>query len=204
MICIDDLNDWVGFLGGHPQALTPEMDSLAGRGRVFAICASVCSSSRASVMSGLAATTRGSYEIGPRYEQLPALVGVPGGYYIVSGGKVLHHGFSGRLAGDLDRSIGAKKGPRPKSPLNRPPHWSGAWDWGAYPVADAEMGDYQVAKAAAMTLQEDFGKPFSCQFFTYRQDGLTCTTSKRLSCQRLLSRISMIFRGTFWSSMTMR
>lgn len=22
MICIDDLNDWVGFLGGHPQALT--------------------------------------------------------------------------------------------------------------------------------------------------------------------------------------
>ena len=36
MICIDDLNDWVGFLGGHPQALTPEMDSLAGRGRVFA------------------------------------------------------------------------------------------------------------------------------------------------------------------------
>ncbi len=171
MICIDDLNDWVGFLGGHPQALTPEMDSLAGRGRVFANahCAvPVCSSSRASVMSGLAATTHGSYEIGPRYEQLPALVGVPtihryfkdNGYYIVSGGKVLHHGFSGRLAGDLDRSIGAKKGPRPKSPLNRPPHWSGAWDWGAYPVADAEMGDYQVAKAAAMTLQEDFGKPF--------------------------------------------
>ena len=82
-------------------------------------------------MSGLAATTHGSYEIGPRYEQLPALVGVPtihryfkdNGYYIVSGGKVLHHGFSGRLAGDLDRSIGAKKGPRPKSPLNRPPHW---------------------------------------------------------------------------------
>ena len=65
MICIDDLNDWVGFLGGHPQALTPEMDSLAGRGRVFANahCAvPVCSSSRASVMSGLAATTHGSYE----------------------------------------------------------------------------------------------------------------------------------------------
>ena len=35
MICIDDLNDWVGFLGGHPEAITPHMDALAKRGRVF-------------------------------------------------------------------------------------------------------------------------------------------------------------------------
>ncbi|MFT6864662.1 MAG: hypothetical protein ACJAVK_003230 [Akkermansiaceae bacterium] len=26
MICIDDLNDWVGFLGGHPDVKTPHMD----------------------------------------------------------------------------------------------------------------------------------------------------------------------------------
>ena len=26
MLCIDDMNDWVGFLGGHPQAKTPNMD----------------------------------------------------------------------------------------------------------------------------------------------------------------------------------
>ena len=25
MICIDDLNDWTGFLGGHPEARTPHM-----------------------------------------------------------------------------------------------------------------------------------------------------------------------------------
>ena len=25
-IAIDDLNDWVGFMGGHPQAKTPHMD----------------------------------------------------------------------------------------------------------------------------------------------------------------------------------
>ena len=31
MICIDDLNDWVGFLGGHPDAVTPHMDALARR-----------------------------------------------------------------------------------------------------------------------------------------------------------------------------
>jgi hypothetical protein len=31
-IAIDDLNDWTGFLGGHPQTLTPHMDKLAGEG----------------------------------------------------------------------------------------------------------------------------------------------------------------------------
>ena len=67
MICIDDLNDWTGFLGGHPDVLTPHMDKLAKRGRNFAnahCTVPVCSSSRISVMSGLAATTHGSYEIG--------------------------------------------------------------------------------------------------------------------------------------------
>ena len=29
MIVIDDLNDWVGYLGGHPQARTPCLDALA-------------------------------------------------------------------------------------------------------------------------------------------------------------------------------
>ena len=28
-IAIDDMNDWTGFLGGHPQAQTPHMDRLA-------------------------------------------------------------------------------------------------------------------------------------------------------------------------------
>ena len=171
MICIDDLNDWVGFLGGHPETVTPHMDALAKRGRNFANahCAvPVCSCSRASVMSGVAATTHGSYEIGPRYEELPALRNIPtiqryfkdNGYITLAGGKVLHHGFSGRLAGDIDRSLGRKKSPRPRQPMNRPSDWSGAWDWGAHPATDAEMADYQLAKNAAKALTEDFGKPF--------------------------------------------
>ena len=32
MIMVDDLNDWIGCLGGHPQAITPHMDALASRG----------------------------------------------------------------------------------------------------------------------------------------------------------------------------
>ena len=171
VIAIDDLNDWVGFMGGHPQAKTPHMDALAKRSRNFinAHCAvPVCSASRVSVMSGVAATTHGSYELGPRYEELPALNGVPTmhryfkdhGYITISGGKVLHHGFTGRLVSDIDRSLGRKKSPRPKRAMNRPASWSGAWDWGAFPEADAAMADYQLAESAAETLKSGFEKPF--------------------------------------------
>ncbi|HJN82840.1 MAG TPA: sulfatase-like hydrolase/transferase, partial [Verrucomicrobiota bacterium] len=34
-IAIDDLNDWVGCLGGHPQVRTPNIDRLARRGVLF-------------------------------------------------------------------------------------------------------------------------------------------------------------------------
>jgi arylsulfatase A-like enzyme len=171
MISIDDLNDWTGFLGGHPEALTPNMDALAKRGRNFANahCAvPVCSASRVSVMSGIAATTHGSYELGPRYEQLPALQDASTiqqyfkdhGYYTIEGGKVLHHGFGGRLAKGIDRSLGRKRSPRPKERMNRPADWSGAWDWGAHPENDTEMFDFQLAGKAADALREDFEKPF--------------------------------------------
>jgi arylsulfatase A-like enzyme len=119
-------------------------------------------------MSGVAATTHGSYELGPKYEALPALTNVPtiqryfkdNGYYTLSGGKVLHHGFNGRLAGAIDRSLVRKRSPRPKKPMNRPSDWSGAWDWGAYPAEDAEMADHQLARNAAEALKDDFEKPF--------------------------------------------
>ncbi len=35
MIAIDDLNDWVGPLKGHPQVQTPSMDRLAARDDIF-------------------------------------------------------------------------------------------------------------------------------------------------------------------------
>src|SRR5215218_10757714 len=54
-IAVDDLNDWVGCLGGHPQAQTPNIDRLAKRGMLFthAQCAApLCNPSRAAVFSG--------------------------------------------------------------------------------------------------------------------------------------------------------
>src|SRR5690606_3958417 len=35
-IVVDDLNDWIGALNGHPQAKTPNLDRLAKKGVLFA------------------------------------------------------------------------------------------------------------------------------------------------------------------------
>ena len=67
-IAIDDLNDWVGCLGGHPQAQTPNLDRLAARGTLFrnAHCqAPLCNPSRASVLTGLRPSTTGIYGLVP-------------------------------------------------------------------------------------------------------------------------------------------
>lgn len=156
------------------------MDALARRGRVFANahCAvPVCSASRISVLSGVAPTTHGSYELGPRYEELPSLLEVPTmhgyfrqhGYTTISGGKVLHHGFQGRLAADIDQSLGRPMNPSPPRPLHRPSHWHRAWDWGPFPVDDEAMGDYQLAVQAARLLREEgFDSPFLMSVGFYR------------------------------------
>ena len=55
MIAVDDLNDWIGCMQGHPQAHTPHMDRLAERGVLFtnAHCAApVCLASRTAVLCG--------------------------------------------------------------------------------------------------------------------------------------------------------
>ena len=37
-IAIDDQNDWIGYLGGHPMVKTPHIDRLAKRGTAFNNC----------------------------------------------------------------------------------------------------------------------------------------------------------------------
>jgi len=63
-IVLDDLNDWVGVLGGHPQSKTPNIDALAERGVLFsnAHCnAPTCNPSRKSFLSGLYPKSNGKY-----------------------------------------------------------------------------------------------------------------------------------------------
>ncbi len=56
MIVLDDLNDYIGALEGHPQALTPNIDTLASQGVLFTNAHSnspLCKPSRASFLTGL-------------------------------------------------------------------------------------------------------------------------------------------------------
>ena len=63
-IAIDDMNDWTGFLGGHPQAQTPHMDRLAKKGVNFtnAHCSAPgCSPSRNALLYGVEPYKSGLY-----------------------------------------------------------------------------------------------------------------------------------------------
>jgi arylsulfatase A-like enzyme len=72
-IAIDDMNDWVGFLGGHPQAKTPNMDKLARRGVNFtnAHCiAPACSPCRLGLLYGVEPFNSGLYPFYDRPERM--------------------------------------------------------------------------------------------------------------------------------------
>lgn len=63
-IIVDDLNDWVGVMGGHPQTQTPNIDALASQGVLFTIAhcnAPQCGPSRKSLLGGLYPKSTGRY-----------------------------------------------------------------------------------------------------------------------------------------------
>lgn len=100
MIAVDDMNDWIGCLGGNPQTRTPRIDRLAKRGMLFtnAHCAApVCNASRTATLTGLRPSTTGIYDNSVKWhEVLPQIPSLPGyfrsrGYLVVGGGKINHH-----------------------------------------------------------------------------------------------------------------
>jgi len=69
-ISIDDLNNWVGYLEGHPQVKTPNMDRLAERGVAFtnAHCTTpLCNPSRSAILSGISEENTGIYNNGNKF-----------------------------------------------------------------------------------------------------------------------------------------
>lgn len=65
LIISDDLNNWIGPMGGNPQTQTPNLDKLAARGVTFrnAQCAApLCNPSRTAFMSGMRPSTTGIYD----------------------------------------------------------------------------------------------------------------------------------------------
>ncbi len=99
-IAIDDLNDWIGCMKGHPQARTPNMDRLAARGILFtnAHCAApICLASRTALLCGRYPDQTGVYyndgptkgQVPPRSSQLPVYLAASG-YATFGTGKIYH------------------------------------------------------------------------------------------------------------------
>lgn len=100
MIVLDDLNDYIGVLGGHPQSHTPNIDKLAKQGVLFSnahASVPVCSPSRASFMNGVSPITSGYWgfgnwmdnEILMNTKSIPEYVR-ENGYVAFQTGKVFH------------------------------------------------------------------------------------------------------------------
>ncbi|MEO0415059.1 MAG: sulfatase-like hydrolase/transferase, partial [Verrucomicrobiota bacterium] len=81
--------------------------------------------------------------------------------FTLTGGKVLHHNFGGRLAEDIDQILlDRTRSPRPPEGGHLPKGWSKAWDWGKFPESDNDMGDHKLALKAAEALKQNFDQPF--------------------------------------------
>jgi arylsulfatase A-like enzyme len=98
-LVVDDMADWCGCMGGHPDVRTPNIDRLANRGMLFtnAHCVSpICGPSRASVLTGMRPETTNVYTNQGTYtDYVPKAVGLPlhfknNGYHVAGAGKINH------------------------------------------------------------------------------------------------------------------
>lgn len=168
LIAIDDLNDWIGCLGGHPQVKTPNIDRLAARGVLFnnAHCQSpVCNPSRASMMSGLYPETTGIYFLNPSIEEAPVIdrnTLMPKrfqdeGYYVTAAGKLFHGRENKKYLPNYGSNFGGF-GPFPKKKISPFPGHK-LWDWGAFPERDEQTPDYKIASWAVDQLKKTHEQP---------------------------------------------
>jgi arylsulfatase A-like enzyme len=170
-IAIDDMNDWTGFLGGHSQAVTPNLDAVAKRGVNFtnAHCpAPGCSPSRNALLYGIEPFNSGLYpfydqdgvheSLRKKYTSLPQFL-KENGYGTFGAGKI-HHGSKAaevewtdyhkptRHALKLDVAAGYQAGGKRKMSFcpTTNPH--------------EEHPDHKVASYGIDVLNDDHDKPF--------------------------------------------
>ena len=175
-IIVDDLNDWVAPLGGHPLAKTPAMDALAARGTTFLnghAQAPLCNPSRTSFLLSQRPSTTGIHGLAPSIRTLPEWrdrLSLPQyfhehGYRTLSVGKVWHVIPPAFRAKEFDLMGNAGGvGPRPPQKLIGPTPGGNnpLMDWGAFPHRDQDKGDYKVADWACEQLAaaKESDKPF--------------------------------------------
>jgi arylsulfatase A-like enzyme len=181
-IAVDDLNDWVGYLGGHPQTKTPNIDRLAARGMAFTNAHSpsaLCNPSRTALLTGLRPATTGIYGNAPDWrdvEIFKEIATLPryfrdSGYRTLGAGKIFHahtfgaSGFAGyndttawdAFYPELNRQLPDEVGP-PTRPANGNTVGR-TFDWSAVVTDDAAMGDGQVVSWIERQLLAETGSP---------------------------------------------
>ena len=180
-IAIDDLNDWVGCLGGHPDVRTPHIDRLAARGVLFtrAYCAApACNPSRAALMTGIRPSTSGVYTNSQPWRKSPVLadaVTLPqhftaAGHKAIGSGKIYHGRFPDPPSWEAYWPSQTKNKPDDPLPPNRPVNGipkTAHFDWGPVDASVEEMGDWQVADWVSRQLRVRHERPFflACGFF---------------------------------------
>ncbi len=185
-IAMDDLNDWIGCLGGHPQTKTPNLDRLAASGVLFRnayAAAAACNPSRTAVFSGKAPWRTGVYgNLDKMRDVLPDDVLLPRhfanhGYWAAGSGKLLHYVID-PPSWDAYYPEKEKDDPFPPThdPAKRPVSLprGGPWqysetDWAALNIDDeAYGGDWLVARWIGEQLGRDQPRPFFLGCGIYR------------------------------------
>ena len=163
-IIVDDLNDYLGYLGGHPNAISPNIDALAESGMAFphAYCNSPqCRPSRASLNHGVYASNTGTYFNAKFKEETkietPTMQQffMENGYRVASGGKVFH-GNPGKHGDSL---LARPKDPKPPKGEDTFNAYGSPADGYALDASDEEMSDYKVASWAIDEWNSETEKP---------------------------------------------
>ena len=185
-IAMDDLNDWIGCMGGHPQARTPNLDRLSKSSVFFtnAHCAApACNPSRAAVFTGISPNLSGLYSnnqsmrsVMPAAEIIPKTL-IRHGYHAIGSGKMLHYFIDAASWNSyFPKKETENPFPRTLYPKTRPlslPR-GGAWqyvetDWGPLEATDEEFGgDYLVTNWVKQQLERKHDKPFFLACGIYR------------------------------------
>lgn len=168
-IALDDLRDWVGYLGKSPQTRTPNIDRLAKMGVAFtrSYCAApVCNPSRAALMSGLRPATSGVYENNADWrtvigEDKPLTTTFrKAGYFVCGAGKIYHGAYDRRSEwDDYLANEGGGKAEKKLSPQAKNDGVGGI-KFAPLDCADSDLPDYKITDYGIAQLGKKHDKPF--------------------------------------------
>ena len=186
LISIDDLNEWIGPLRGHPQVRTPNIDRFAQRSVNFArayTSSPACNPSRTALLSGRPAYRTGMYSNYQNWRQvLPDEVMLPeyfrkAGYWTGGTGKIFHNNQPDvrswmEFYPAIDQQMQAEPRPNPKgTTANMPPfkNMYMAFDWAQLDEPIENTGDYKSVHWAIDKLDQlPSDKPFFLGVGIYR------------------------------------